>query len=99
MLKLIVSMHRKNPGHEIKAVLNFTERKSNKEMRESVQELSEKLQEIIPTSFRAKFVENPAGLTMTVRTSKLNEAQSMQGKVAGYIKTAATSLSLKTSGG
>lgn len=98
MLKLAVTMHRRNPGHEIKAVLNFTDRLSHKEMRENVKELLKRLQETIPASFRAKYLENPEGIVLTVRTSKLNEAHGMQSKIASCIKSAASAMHIKTLG-
>ncbi len=98
MLKLSLTMHRRHPGHSIKAVLQFTDRVSHKEMKENVDELMKKLQQLIPGSFRVKYVENPDGLVLTASVSKLPEAHSMQQKLASYIKTAATAMNMKLMG-
>jgi hypothetical protein len=93
MLKLTVNMHRKYPGHEVKAILSFDDLAlKSKEFQDNLKRLRNKLEQVIPMSLRVKFVEHAEGLILTAKVDKASDAQSMHYRLTGYIRDAAQSL-------
>ncbi len=93
MLRFNVRTHRKYPGHEIKAAINFDDRIiKDKEFDEHLKALHLKLEQIIPASLKVKYMIHAEGLVLSVKADNAGRAQSAQYQLIDHIKSAAQAL-------
>jgi hypothetical protein len=95
-MQLSLVMHRRNPGYEVKAVINFNSPGIPRDVQKTnLRELQAKLEKTIPGSFRAKYNATAEDLTIFVKADKAGTAQSAIRKLEDFINSAAMSLKLK----
>jgi hypothetical protein len=103
MLKCNITMHRKKPGYEIKAILTITGSSSgfsSAEVNQSknndqLEMLKEKLEYIIPGSMRAKYNLSSDKLVVSVPCKDAAESLRVTRKMEDHVKNAATQLNIK----
>jgi len=77
MLRLYVDMRRKSSNYEVKAVITCNKGgHTRKEVEEALQTVRKKLEHVIPTSYRARYVVNSE--EVVVRMPGGNAADSMR---------------------
>ena len=93
MLQLNVSIHRKNPGYEVKAIITLP--KLGGQIDEIVEDLIKfrnKLEQVVPSSFKPKYNITAEELLVTIKTDLASQAQSIRYKLEDMIKSTARAL-------
>ena len=99
MIRLTVNMHRRHPGHEVKAIITFTDDAiKDKHFKDNQKDLKRKLEQVIPMSLRIKYVENHEGIALIAKFNELSAAHRVQKQLQDYIRSATQSLNFKIVG-
>jgi hypothetical protein len=101
MMEFNITIHKRNPNYELLIIISpsVTKRYTDKEIIQHLADVRQKLDKMIPGSYRVKFNLTYKELILSMRVEGYNQAHSLQAEMQGYIRDALRQLQLLSNAG
>ncbi len=89
MLEYTIGAYRNNPNYEVRVMITYSRLKPNsKEAQDALDATKRKLEKIIPTTFKARYLTSFKELIILVKAENASRSQSTIAKMTEYVQEA-----------